>query len=89
VDSLTIIGSRRWAVLFVLSAVWSLILTALAASFWWSISPRGLNLGEVAILGAKTWALVAVLLILIALAVDYSRKSRRQREVWMLLEIDE
>jgi len=89
VDSLTTTGSRRWAVLFLLSAVWSLILTALSAGFWWSISQRGLNAGEVAIMGAKTWAFIAVLLVLIAFAVDYSRKSRRQREVWTLLEIDE
>jgi hypothetical protein len=89
VDSLTTTGSRRWAVLFLLSAGWSLMLSALAAVFWWSISERGLNPGEVAILGAKTWAIIAVLLILIAWVVDYSRFRRRQQEVWTLLEIDE
>ena len=89
VDSLTTTGSRRWAVLFVLSAVWSLILTALAAAFWWSISQRGLNPGDVAIMGARTWAIVASLLALIAFAVDYSRALRRQREAWTLLEIGE
>jgi hypothetical protein len=89
VDSLTTTGSRRWAVFFLLSAVWSLFLTALSASFWWSISERGLNPGEVAILGAKTWAMLAVVLVLIAFVVDNSRRCRRQREAWTLLEIGE
>jgi len=89
VDSLTTTGSRRWAVLFLLSVVWSLILTAAGAVFWWSISERGLNPGEVAVLGAKTWAFIAVLLVLIAFVVDYSRSCRRQREAWTLLNLDE
>jgi hypothetical protein len=89
VDSSTTTGSRRWSLLFLLSVIWSLILTASAASFWWSISERGLNPGQVAFLGAKIWALIAGLLVMIAFVVDYSRILRRQREAWTLLEIDE
>jgi hypothetical protein len=89
VDNFTAKGSRRWAVFFLLSVVWSLILTALEAGFWWSISQRGLSAGEVAMMGAKTWAFIAVLLAVIAFAVDYSRALRRQREAWTLLEIEE
>jgi hypothetical protein len=89
VDSSTATGSRRWSLLFLLSAVWSLILTALIASFWWSISQRGMNPGQVAILGATIWTVIAGLLVLITFYVDYSRICRRQREAWTLLEIDE
>jgi len=89
VDSSTITGSRRWALLFLLSAVWGLTWTAVAASFWWSISERGLNSSEIALLGGKIWALVTGLLLLIAFVVDYSRLLRRRREMWTSLEIDE
>jgi hypothetical protein len=41
------------------------------------------------ILGAKTWTVIAGLLVLIAFIVDYSRLRRRQREAWTLLEIGE
>lgn len=89
VDSLTATGSRRCALLFLQSMVWGLTLTALSASLWWSISERGLDPSQLALLGAQTWALVAGLLILIAFVVDYSRLLRRRREAWTLLEIDE
>src|SRR5436190_10964211 len=89
VDSSTATGRRRWALLFLLSAVWCLVLTVTAASFWWSISERGLNPSQLALLGTRIWAVVAGLLVLIVFAVDYSRLLRRQREAWTLLEIDE
>ena len=43
VDSSTTTGSHRWSLLFLLSAVCGLIWTAVAASFWWSISERGIH----------------------------------------------
>jgi hypothetical protein len=89
VDNLTATGRRRWALLFLQSAVWCLVLTATAASFWWSISDRGLNPSQLVLLGARSWAVVAGLLVLIVFVVDYSRLLRRQREAWTLLKIDE
>jgi hypothetical protein len=89
VDNLTAIGSRRWSLLLLQSAIWSLTITASSAGFWWSISERGLSPSQLALLGARIWAVVAIMLVLIAFAVDYSRLRRRQREAWTFLEIDE
>jgi hypothetical protein len=89
VASSTANGSPRWALLFLHSVVWSTILTVLGACFWWSISQRGLNPGEVAIMGVRTWVFIAVALVSITLVVDYSRALRRQREAWTLLDIDD
>jgi hypothetical protein len=89
VDSSIATGRRRWLLFLLQSAIWGLVLTAAVASFWWSISERGLNLSQLASMGVEIWAIVAGLLVLIAFAVDYSRRLRRQREAWTLLDIDE
>jgi len=89
VDNLSATGSRRWSLLFLQSAIWGLTLTAFAAGFWWSISERGLSPSQLALLGVRIWAVVAVMLALIAFAVDYSRLRKRQREAWTLLAIEE
>jgi hypothetical protein len=89
INNSTATGKRRWALLLIQSGAWSLVLTAMMAWFWWSISIRTFTLFELARLAAEIWAVVFGLFAVIALVVDYCRPIRQRREAWTLLEIDE
>jgi hypothetical protein len=89
INNSTATGTRRWALLLVQSGAWSVVLTAMMAWFWWSISIRTFTLFELARLAAEIWAVVFGLFAIIALVVDYCRPIRQRREAWTLLEIDE
>jgi hypothetical protein len=89
VDNMQARGVRRWLLLILQSGIWSLLLTAVMAWFWWSLSDRPITVSFIAGLGLKIWAAVAGLLFFVVFVCDYARQIRQMREAWTMLEIGE